>query len=146
MVPFFQRVEKLEIRPRIFIMEGEVDDPADHDKVRKLTVRAKDGSNFYFDKVTIAYAVIPGKAPEVIENTGLDPKAIAFAVKIHSREVLRNEFGRYSFEEIADPSTYGETSKLTEPVDAGLKTATDPVSGEYVTVMRSPGTSRFTTS
>lgn len=110
LMPFFQRVEKIEIRPQIFIMEGDADDAKNPNHVRKLTVRAKDGSNFYFDKVTIAYAVIPGKAPEVIANTGLDAEAIAFAVKIHSREVLRNEFGRYSFEEIADPSTYGSAT------------------------------------
>jgi len=121
LVPFFQRVEKLEIRPQIFEMRGDSNDPTNHNRVRKLTVRAKDGSNFYFDKVTIAYSVIPGKAPEVIANNGVDPKAIAYAVKIHAREVLRNEFGRYSFEEIADPSTYGAaTSAAAKALNARL--------------------------
>ena len=121
LMPFFQRVEKLEIRPQIFEMQGDKDDAENHNRVRKLTVRAKDGSNFYFDKVTIAYSVIPSKAPVVIANNGVDPKAIALAVKIHAREVLRNEFGRYSFEEIADPSTYGAaTSAAAKALNARL--------------------------
>ena len=42
--PYFQRLEKLDIRPLIFVMEGESDVSDEH--VRRLTVRAADGLNF----------------------------------------------------------------------------------------------------
>ncbi|MCA9543692.1 MAG: hypothetical protein KC613_04860 [Myxococcales bacterium] len=50
-LPVLQRVEKLDARPQIFVMEGDSD--VDHNHTRRLTVRANDGSNFYFDRLEI---------------------------------------------------------------------------------------------
>ncbi len=111
-VPFFQRVELLDIRPQVLVMEGNQD--VDVNLIHKLTVRAHDGSNFYFDRMEIHYQVLPGKAAEVIANNGRDEGYKTKAVATHSREVLRNEFGRYSFLQVADPSTYGRATSLAK--------------------------------
>lgn len=106
--PYFQRMEKIDLRPQIFVMEGDADVSVDH--VKRLTVRANDGSNFYFEKVEIHYQVIPAMAAEVIRQNGPGDAFKQYALRVHAREVLRNEFGRYSFLDIADPRTYGEAT------------------------------------
>jgi regulator of protease activity HflC (stomatin/prohibitin superfamily) len=119
-VPGFQKVDKLDMRPQIFTMEGDEDVDANH--VRKLTVRASDGSNFYFENIELHYQLIPSDAAKVIRENGPGDRYKSAAVKVHSREVLRDEFGRYSFLEIADPRTYGEaTSKAKEALNARLQ-------------------------
>ena len=45
-IPFLQRVEIIDKRPQLLLMEGSRDIGPNH--VRSLTVRANDGSNFYF--------------------------------------------------------------------------------------------------
>ncbi|MCC6620433.1 MAG: hypothetical protein IT385_04220 [Deltaproteobacteria bacterium] len=106
--PYFQRLEKLDIQPQILVMEGETDVSDNH--VRRLTVRANDGSNFYFDKLEIHYQMLPSAAATVIRQNGLSDAYKRDALWVHAREILRNEFGRYSFLEIADPRTYGEAT------------------------------------
>lgn len=103
-IPGIHRIEKLERRPQIFIMEG--DREVDSTHVSKLTVRAKDGSNFFFEKMEIHYQIIPSKASQVLVDNGLDDGFKLRPMRIHAREILRDEFGRYSFLEIADPTTY----------------------------------------
>ncbi len=117
--PFFQRVEKLDIRPQIFVMEGLQEVSDNH--VKRLTVRANDGSNFYFEKVEIHYQIIPSMAAEVIGENGPGDAYKAKAIRVHTREVLRNEFGNYSFLDIADPRTYGQaTAQAKEALNARL--------------------------
>ncbi len=107
-VPLLQRIEKLDVRPQIFVMEGKSD--VDDNHVHRLTVRANDGSNFYFERLEIHYQVIPSMAAEVIRTNGRGDDYKWRAMQVHSREVLRDEFGKYSFLQIADPSTYGEAT------------------------------------
>ncbi|MBM4318700.1 MAG: hypothetical protein FJ125_01765 [Deltaproteobacteria bacterium] len=103
-LPGIHRVEKLERRPQIFTMEGDVN--IDSSRASKLTVRANDGSNFYFEKMEIHYQVVPSMAPQVIVDNGLGEGYKQRALLTHAREVLRDEFGRFSFLDIADPTTY----------------------------------------
>lgn len=106
--PYFQLLEKIDLRPQIFVMEGAEDVNDNH--VKRLTVRANDGSNFYFEKVEIHYQVIPASAADVIRQNGPGDGFKRHALKVHTREIMRNEFGRYSFLDIADPRTYGEAT------------------------------------
>jgi membrane protease subunit HflC len=110
--PYFQRLEKLDIRPQIFVMEGEKDISDEH--VRRLTVRANDGSNFHFENLEIHYQILPSAAATVIRQNGLSDAYKRDALWVHAREILRNEFGRYSFLEIADPRTYGEATAASK--------------------------------
>lgn len=118
-LPLFQRVEKLDARPQIFVMEGDRD--VDDNHTRKLMVRAVDGSNFFFERVEIHYQLIPAEAANVIANNGPGDDYKWRALQVHAREVLRDEFGRHSFIEIADPRTYGEaTSRAREALNQRL--------------------------
>lgn len=119
-LPVFQRVEKLDSRPQIFVMEGEND--VDHNHTRRLTVRANDGSNFYFQRLEIHYQLIPSEAANVIANNGTGDDYKWRAIRVHAREVMRDEFGKHSFLEIADPRTYGEaTSRAKAALNERLR-------------------------
>lgn len=111
-VPWFQRVETLDIRPQVMIMQGDRDSDPGH--VRRLTVRASDGSNFWFGKLEIHYQLDPSKADVIIETHGRGDAYKQEALLTHSREVLRDEFGRYSFLQAADPSSYSKATTLSK--------------------------------
>jgi len=120
-VPWFQRVETLDIRPQVLVMEGDTDS-ADRLKVKRLTVRANDGSNFWFGKLEIHYQVDPAKADVIIATHGKGDAYKASAVLTQAREVLRDEFGRYSFLQAADPSSYSKATSLSKnTLNARLK-------------------------
>ncbi len=119
-IPGLQGVEKLERRPQILVMaddntgprkgRGSVDyedDGRGSQLAKKLTVRASDGSLFYFDRMEVHYQVIPGSVVRVLESSGPGDAFKHDLVATHAREILRDEFGRNSFIEIADPTTYG---------------------------------------
>ena len=112
-MPFFQRVEILEIEPQVLVMEGE-GSKTDPNRVNRLTVRANDGSNFFFERMELHYQVISARADVVIRENGRANGYKRKALAVHSREVLRNEFGRYSFLEVAKPSTYGKATALAK--------------------------------
>lgn len=111
-VPWFQRVETLDIRPQVMIMQGDRDTDVGH--VKRLTVRASDGSNFWFGKLEIHYQLDPSKADVIIETHGRGDAYKQEALLTHSREVLRDEFGRYSFLQAADPSSYSKATTLSK--------------------------------
>ena len=127
--PYFQRMEKIDLRPQIFVMEGAEDLSDDHQK--QLTVRANDGSNFYFEKVEIHYQIIASSAADVIRQNGPGDAFKHFALRVHTREILRNEFGRYSFLDIADPRTYGEA---TTRAKAALNERLNPLGIEVTNI------------
>ena len=127
--PYFQHLEKIDLRPQIFVMEGNQDVSNDH--VKELTVRAADGSNFYFEKVEIHYQVIPAAAADVIRQNGPGEGFKHYALRVHAREILRNEFGRYSFLDIADPRTYGEA---TTRAKAALNDRLNPLGIEVTNI------------
>jgi len=119
-VPGLQSVEKLERRPQILVMADQErlaqssrklsvsDSSAEVSQtVKGLTVRAKDGSNFYFDILEVHYQVRPRDADMVIRQLGPGDTFKRTLMATLARGVLRDEFGRYSFIEIADPTTYG---------------------------------------
>jgi membrane protease subunit HflC len=109
-LPGVHTVHILERRPQVFIMsndEAQRRGSEDHNVERSLTVRANDGSNFYFDRLEIHYQIIPPEAAKVMETSGPSEGFKHQIVGTHAREILRNEFGRYDFLEIANPATYG---------------------------------------
>jgi len=111
-IPWLQRVEKLDIRPQVLLMEGDTDSDLNH--VRRLTVRANDGSRLWFDRLEIHYQANPAAADHVIGRNGRGDGYKGRALAVHSREILRNEFGRYPFLDVADPSTYGQATSAAK--------------------------------
>ncbi len=55
-MPFFSQAFVFDKSPNKFVMEGEKDRDANH--VSKLTVRANDGSNFWFETLEIQYQLV----------------------------------------------------------------------------------------
>ena len=117
-IPGLQSVHVLERRPQVFIMSDKAYGNAGSKRsylgvVRKvnvapsLTVRANDGSNFYFDRLEIHYQLVPQQAGVVIEMSGPADGYKQHLILTFAREILRDEFGRYTFLEVADPGTYG---------------------------------------
>ncbi|MEO1338330.1 MAG: SPFH domain-containing protein, partial [Myxococcota bacterium] len=118
-IPGLQSVETLERRPQVFVMSDEAFRSGEGRRssylgkreqinvAPSLTVRANDGSNFYFERLEIHYQLIPQQAAIVVETSGPADGYKESLILTFAREILRDEFGRYTFLEVADPGTYG---------------------------------------
>ncbi len=105
--------------PQKFLMEGDRDLSANH--VAKLTVRAKDGSNFWFETLEIQYEIMPEFAHVVLQDSGPGETFKENWVRAYARSILRDEFGKFSSEEVADPSNYSlATQDATDRLNAVL--------------------------
>jgi regulator of protease activity HflC (stomatin/prohibitin superfamily) len=121
-IPILQRVEILNIEPQVLIMEGEAYEGPDRNRVQRLTVRARDGSKLWFNRLEIHYEAIPSSADILLRAHGLDDAYEGRPLIVQSREVLRNEFGRFSFLEIADPSNYAiATTRARETLNQRMQ-------------------------
>lgn len=103
-VPWLSEAYVMDKSPNEFRMRGNVD--SSYNLVRELSVRASDGSSFKFDVISLQYQLIPSKAAEVLQDSGPGEAFKRNWVRAFARSVLRDEFGRYSSEDIADPSNY----------------------------------------
>ena len=103
-IPFLEEVFKLDRKPQKFDMEG--NRALSYNHVPFLTVRAKDGSNFSFDELEIQYAISPGDAGMTLDDSGPDDGFKREWIHAFARSILRDEFGRYSAVDVADPTSY----------------------------------------
>lgn len=104
-LPIVQEIFILDKTPNKFVMEGGYDLGAN--RVEKLTVRAMDGSNFWFDSLEIQYQILPAEAGHVLNESGPGEDFKQFWIRSMARSVLRDEFGRFSVAEVTDPTKYG---------------------------------------
>ena len=119
-MPFFSQAFLFDKSPNKFVMEGDRD--RDYNHVSKLTVRAKDGSNFWFETMEIQFQLIVSKAPFLLHDSGPGDAFKQHWVRTFARSVLRDEFGRFSAEEVADPTTYSQaTQSATDKLNAILE-------------------------
>jgi hypothetical protein len=118
-LPWLQEVFRFDKSPNAFVMKGNV--PADHNHVPRLLVRANDGSSFWFEELTLQYALIPDRAALVLEDSGPADAFKQQLVRTHSRAVLRDEFGRFSAEEVVRPENLRDaTQKSLDRLNAAL--------------------------
>ena len=103
-LPFVREIYLFDRSSQEFKMQG--DQFVDDNHVPKLTVRANDGSNFWFEELTILYELIPSEAHRLLEDSGPEDGFKRNWIKAYARSVLRDEFGRYSAVEAADPTQY----------------------------------------
>jgi hypothetical protein len=103
-LPFIQSVFILDKTPQKYLMER--NEMSDYNNAPFLTVRAADGSNFWFESLEIQYALIPGESAAVIEDSGTGEGFKRDWIRAYARSILRDEFGRFSAVEVADPSSY----------------------------------------
>jgi regulator of protease activity HflC (stomatin/prohibitin superfamily) len=105
--PFVQGIYTLDRTTQEYVMSGLDRDSSDRpNQARRLTVRAKDGSNFWFQEMRIQYELIPNRADRVVSDSGVGDAFKQEWIKAHARSVLRDEFGRYSAVEVANPTVY----------------------------------------
>ena len=109
-LPFVSQAFVFDKSPNSFVMEGDRDIDANH--VRKLTVRAKDGSNFWFETLEIQYQILTHKANVVLHDSGPGEAFKRNWVKSYARSVLRDEFGRFSTEEIAAAQDFNTPKEM----------------------------------
>ncbi len=118
-IPFAEQAFKFDKSPQEFKMSGDRD--IDDNHVRKLTVRANDGSNFGFEELTIQYQLLPSEANVVLNDSGEGAAFKQNWVRTFARSILRDEFGKYSAEEVADPSGYTQaTMQARDRLNAAL--------------------------
>lgn len=103
-IPFVQEVFTFDKTTQDFLMEGNKVVSDNH--VPMLTVRASDGSNFVIDDLRIQYEIVPGDAKVLIKDSGPGDAYKEEWIKAHARSILRDEFGRYTAVEVADPTIY----------------------------------------
>lgn len=103
-IPFLMDVYKLDGRTQEYLMKG--NDYQGLSQAPYLTVRAIDGSNFWFDELKIQYEVIPENADILIRDSGEGDNYKEDWIKSYARSILRDEFGRYGAVDVADPTVY----------------------------------------
>ncbi len=103
-IPVVEEVFTLDKSANKFLMEGKTDQGTDH--VRELTVRASDGSLFWFESLEIQYELLPQRSRNVIQNSGTKDAFKKFWLMSYARSILRDEFGKFNPEEISNPSNY----------------------------------------
>ncbi len=107
-IPWFNQVYLFDKSPNEFTMVGTTD--RSFNQVRELKVRANDGSTFWFEKLTIQYQLVPSTAPEVLDDSGYRDAFKRNWVRASARSILRDEFGKFSAEEVADPTNYRQAT------------------------------------
>jgi membrane protease subunit HflC len=100
-VPWLQELHLFDKSPNEYRMEGEL--PAGINRAPQLSVRANDGSSFYFESLSLHYALLPERGSLLLEDSGPGERFKATLPNAFARAVLRDEFGRFSAEEIVEP-------------------------------------------
>jgi membrane protease subunit HflC len=107
-IPMLHSLHILEAAPQTFTMKGERDSE-DAMTVRKLTVRASDGSNFHFEDTTIIFQLKGDEAVTAVRDSGPGRGYRAWMIP-YTRSILRDEFGRESTIDVSNPTTYAEAT------------------------------------
>jgi membrane protease subunit HflC len=111
-IPFLQQGFLFDKSVQEFVMQGEKDVDSNH--VKKLTVRANDGSNLSFDEMKIQYRILPSQAEVVLTDSGPGQAFKNNWVRAYARSILRDEFGRFSSSDIADPTNYNTAAAVSK--------------------------------
>jgi regulator of protease activity HflC (stomatin/prohibitin superfamily) len=118
-LPFgLHSIHVLDASPQTFTMKG--DKSIDDLRVRELTVRASDGSNFVFKDTTVIFRVLGDQAQDVIRDAGAGTAFRAW-MGPYVRSLLRDEFGRESTISVSNPAKFGEaTNRARERLNQHL--------------------------
>lgn len=100
-VPWLQQVLLLDKSPIEYRFGGNEKGAAN--RYPRLLVRADDGSSFWFDAFSLSYALLPAEAARVLFDSGPGELYQKELVNAFARSVLRDEFGRFSAEEVVRP-------------------------------------------
>jgi hypothetical protein len=104
-VPFLHLLHVIDSTPQTVTLQGEITTES-FDTLPRLTVRAADGSNFWFDTMTVQYQVIPELAPVVLAEIGSGTDFRRW-LQPTLRSILRDSLGTRSTMQVSDPTMYG---------------------------------------
>ena len=106
-IPYIQSIQKLDRTLQEYVMEGNTrGEGRKINRADQLTVRANDGSNFWFKLLKIQYELTPGEGSRVLTDSGPGEQFKLEWIKAYARSILRDEFGRFSAVEVANPTVY----------------------------------------
>ena len=100
-VPQLTDVFLLDKSPVEFVLQGSKLVHPGH--VPQLIVRASDGSNFWFNSISVQYGIDPARLEQALSDLGPDDPLGSGIVNGYVRSILRDEFGRYDPEAIVLP-------------------------------------------
>lgn len=106
-LPFVHAMYVLDAAPQTFLMKGEQDES--DLVVKKLTVRASDGSNFHFDDTTVIFQLKMDEAVTAVRDGG-PGEGFKSWLRPYVRSILRDEFGRESTIAVSNPTTYAQAT------------------------------------
>ncbi|MFT7670355.1 MAG: hypothetical protein ACI8X5_003063 [Planctomycetota bacterium] len=108
-LPFLEEIFLLDQTPQKYLMEG--NQSRGDNYAPFLSVRASDGSNFSFETLEIQYRIIPSMAREILHDSGAEDGFKREWMRAHARSILRDEFGRISAVQVANPVSYSEATE-----------------------------------
>ncbi len=102
-LPWFQSVHTIDKSPNAFVFRGNTTNG--WNEVPRLLIRARDGSSFWFDEVTLQYALRVESADVVLDDSGGGDAFKEELLRCHARAILRDEFGRFAAGDSARPES-----------------------------------------
>jgi hypothetical protein len=119
--PLMHDLYIIEAQPQTLYLEG-TEETEDYSRLPKLTVRANDGSNFWFERMTIQYQVVAEMSSTVLHERGEGEHFREWLLPT-VRSILRDEFGRQSTRDVSNPATY---NAATADAERELNAALEP--------------------
>ncbi|MBL8862788.1 MAG: hypothetical protein JNK02_12380 [Planctomycetes bacterium] len=118
-LPWLQEVHTIDKSPNAFTFQGNRTLGLNH--VPRLLVRARDGSSFWFEEITLQYALRVERAGAVLEDSGGGDAFKEELLRSHARAILRDEFGRYAAVDAGKPEALqAATRQSLERLNAAL--------------------------
>ncbi|MFN0242132.1 MAG: SPFH domain-containing protein [Planctomycetota bacterium] len=118
-LPWLEKIYRFDKAPRAIEMSG--DASTDDAHLRRLVVRAKDGSSFSFGSLTVIYAIQPEQAGTVLDDGGADGARVRELVPACARAILAEEFGHYATEDVVRTEVVQSASRAAfERMNAAL--------------------------
>lgn len=119
-LPHVETVHALDKSPVELVMAGNAFVDPNH--VPLLTVRSRDGSHFWFERVAIQYGLDPLQLDRVLQDSGPGDGFKNGLLKAYARSILRDELGRFSPEEVVAPDNIQSATRAAlGRLDQGMK-------------------------
>ncbi len=110
-LPWFQEVHTIDKSPNAFVFRGNLTEGLN--QVPRLLIRARDGSSFWFDEVTLQYALRVERAEGVLDDSGGGDAFKEELLRCHARAILRDEFGRFAAGDSARPESVAAATRAS---------------------------------
>lgn len=111
-VPWFQSVQTIDKSPSAFVFRG--NETKGLDEVPRLLIRARDGSSFWFEEVTLQYSLRVESAETVLDDSGPGDAFKRELLRCHARAILRDEFGRFAAGDSARPESVAAATRASQ--------------------------------